>query len=97
MSIPLVAVFMVTYNHEKYIGQAIKSVLMQRTTFPIKLFIGEDCSTDQTASICLKYKQENPEALEILLNKQNIGPIKNAMQIYSACFSSGAKYIAMSH
>ncbi len=92
---PLVAVFMVTYNQEKYVGQAIESVLNQRTAFSIKLFIGDDCSTDKTASICLKYQENNPEIISVILNKRNIGALNNAIQIYSLCFSSGAKYIAM--
>ena len=95
MNSPVVAVFMVTYNHENYIGQAIESVLIQKTTFPVKLFIGEDCSTDQTEAICLKYKEENPEIIDVRFNKQNLGAINNAKQIFEACFSSGAKYIAM--
>jgi glycosyltransferase involved in cell wall biosynthesis len=95
MNSPLVAVFMVTYNHENYIGQAIESVLIQKTSFPIKLFIGEDCSTDNTAAICLKYKEENPEIIDVRFNKQNLGAINNAKQILEASFSSGAKYIAM--
>ncbi len=95
MKKPLVAVFMVTYNHEKYIEQAIESVLMQKTTFPIKLFIGEDCSTDGTSELCMKYKEDFPELVEPILNKQNIGASKNARQMFDICFSSGAEYIAM--
>lgn len=90
-----VAVFMVTFNHEKYIGQAIESVLMQETTFPIKIIIGEDCSTDKTASICLKYKEDYPEIIEVKLNQRNIGALNNSKQIYAECLASGAKYIAM--
>ena len=68
---------------------------MQKTSFPVKLFIGEDCSTDKTASICLKYQEENPDIIEVIINKENTGALKNAKQIYEACFASGAKYIAM--
>jgi glycosyltransferase involved in cell wall biosynthesis len=91
----LVSVFMITYNHERFIGQAIESVLMQKTSFQAKLFIGEDCSTDETRTICLKYKGKNPDRIEVKQNKQNIGALNNAKQIYESCFSSGAKYIAM--
>jgi len=86
---------MVTYNHEKFIDQAIESVLFQRTSFPMKLFIGEDCSSDKTAAICLKYEVENPEVIEVIFNKRNIGATNNAVKTYDVCFSSGAKYIAM--
>src|SRR5450759_654919 len=86
---------MVTYNHENYISKAIGSVLMQKTSFQFKLFIGEDCSTDKTANICLKYQVENPEIIEVIFQKQNIGATNNALKIFEKCFSSGAKYIAM--
>lgn len=95
MNSPLVAVFMVTYNQENYIGQAIESVLMQKTTFPIKIIIGEDCSTDLTAAICTKYLKENPQTIEVIFNKENIGASNNAKQIFEKCFASGAKCIAM--
>jgi glycosyltransferase involved in cell wall biosynthesis len=86
---------MITYNHEKYIAQAIESVLMQDTTFPIRLFIGEDYSTDSTRKICLKYQNESSNIIELLLNKTNIGAAKNAIQVFKVCQNSGAKYIAM--
>lgn len=92
---PFVSIFMITYNHENFIGKAIESVLMQKTSFPIKIFIGEDYSSDKTRDICLKYYRENPEIIELILNPQNIGATKNARQVFNSCFSSGAKYIAM--
>ena len=95
MDKPLVAVFMVTYNHEKYISQAIKSVLEQKTSFPIKLFIGEDCSNDKTRDICIDYFLSNPRRIKLFLNEINIGGTKNSLQVYQACLLSGAKYIAM--
>ncbi len=44
----MVAVCIVTYNHEKYIAQTIDSVLMQKTDFDFEIVIGEDCSTDRS-------------------------------------------------
>ena len=43
-----VSVCMTTYNHEKYIAEAIESVLNQKINFKYELLIGEDCSTDNT-------------------------------------------------
>ena len=46
-----VAVCLVTYNQEKYIEQAINSIWLQKTTFPVDVVVGNDCSTDDTANV----------------------------------------------
>jgi len=92
---PLVAVFMVTYNHSKYIAQAIESVLMQKTNFPLKLIIGEDYSTDKTREICIEYKNKFSDKIELILNEINLGPKLNANRVFDMCFKSNAKYIAL--
>lgn len=91
---PKVAVFMVTYNHAPFIQQAIEGVLMQQTDFPVKLFIGEDCSTDGTWEQCLHYKEKYPDRIELLLSEKNIGGVANAQRVYPACFAYG-DYTAM--
>ena len=35
-----VSVAMITYNHERFIAQAIEGVLMQQTNFDVELVIG---------------------------------------------------------
>lgn len=92
---PFVIVWMVTYNHEKFIEQAIESVLAQKTNFSYKLYIGEDFSTDNTRALCQKLKNTNPEKIELFLNKKNIGATANGVQMYQKCFESNAKYIAL--
>ena len=90
-----VAVYMITYNHEAYIEQAVVSILSQDTKFNYKLFIGEDCSTDRTATICKKLKEKYTDKIELIIHSENVGPNRNALSIYKACFESGASYIAM--
>ena len=90
-----VAIWMVTYNHEAYIEQAIESVMAQKTSFPFKLFIGEDCSSDETKSICKKLSDKYPDTIELVVNTTNLGPTQNAFQIYDLCLKSEAKYIAL--
>ena len=46
MNKPLVSVVMITYGHEKYIQQAIESILIQQCNFEIELIISNDCSPD---------------------------------------------------
>ena len=40
---PLVTVLVTTYNQEKYIANALDSVLAQRTDFPFEIYVSEDC------------------------------------------------------
>ena len=53
---PLVSVIIAVYNCERYLAQAIKSVLAQ-TYRPIELIIVDDGSTDGTADIAHSYKE----------------------------------------
>lgn len=48
---PTVTVVLMTYNHEKWIEQAIDGILLQEADFPIEVVILEDCSTDRTQEI----------------------------------------------
>jgi len=91
----IVAVWMVTYNHEDYISRAVESVMDQKTNFKYKLFIGEDYSTDNTREICLKLADKYPTKIELVLQSKNVGGTINANNIYKLCCESGAKYVAL--
>lgn len=87
----MVSVYMLTYNHVKYVEQAIKSVLMQKVNFAYELLIGDDASTDGTAEIVKKYAKMYPDIIKAYCRKQNIGAMKNGISIRSKC---KGKYIA---
>lgn len=89
---PKVSVLMITYNHEKYIEQAVRSVMMQETDFDYELVIGEDCSTDSTREIVLQLKEEFPDKIKLLLHEKNVGMIPNMVATYNACTG---EYIAL--
>lgn len=82
---PMVSVAMITYNHEKFIAQAIESVLMQEVDFPVELIIGEDCSTDGTRRIVQNYASKYPNVIRALLPEQNLGATKNSTAVDAAC------------
>lgn len=94
-SLPYLAVYMITYNHGAFIEEAIESIMNQNTNFDYKLFIGEDFSSDNTRSICIRLKNKYPDKIDLFLNSKNLGANLNAKQIFKACFESGAKYIAL--
>jgi len=88
----IVSIFMLTYNQEEFIAQAIEGVLAQNTDFKYQLVIGEDCSTDGTPEICLNYAEKYPDKIKLLLNDKNIGLIANYVKTYKACTG---KYVAI--
>ena len=92
---PLLSIWMVTYNQELYIEEAIESVMMQKTNFNYKLYIGEDLSNDKTREICIKLKEKYSSRIELFLNEINVGGTQNALRIYKHCFNSGTKYVAL--
>ena len=71
---PLVSVFIPTYNAERFVAQAIESVLAQ--TYPnYELIIIDDDSTDGTANI-LKQYQSHPK-VTVQCNPENAGMAAN--------------------
>lgn len=73
------SVVMITYNHEKYIKQAIEGVLIQETDFDIELIISNDASTDKTDEIienCIKDYQGNI-TIKYHNQKNNKGALQN--------------------
>ena len=51
------SIIMLVYNHERFIAQALESVLMQKTDFEYELIIGEDCSSDGSREIIRSYEK----------------------------------------
>lgn len=88
----VVSVFMITYNHEKYIAEALDSILMQEVDFRYEIVVGEDCSTDNTRQILSEYQDKFPDKFKLLLHDENIGMIPNVIATMKACTG---KYIAM--
>ncbi len=77
---------MITYNHEPFIKEAIEGVLKQNTTFPIKLIIGEDNSTDNTRRICEEYVRKYPKLISLLPKLKNrLGMSNNFVRTLYAC------------
>jgi len=90
-----------TYNHEKFIKQAIDGIIMQKTNFSIEVIIGDDFSTDNTIDIIKNYKTNKKIDIRILKrtkgdtywkNRQKYGRLYNFIDIINNC---KGKYIAL--
>ena len=87
----MVSVIVVTCNQKQYIRQALDSILMQETTFPYEILIGDDASTDGTSEIVEEYAQRHPSLIRAFIREKNLGPTKN---VYDLLAQARGKYIA---
>ena len=88
---PKVSVLVITYNHERYIRQALDSILMQKVDFDYKIVIGEDCSQDGTRKILMEYKEKHSDKIVLILHEENVGMHEN---LNSALRQCTGEYIA---
>lgn len=87
-----ISVALVTYNHERYIRQALNGILAQKTGYPFEIVVGDDSSTDGTRSILEKYQNKFNGVLRILNTPRNVGSLKNFQRTLQAC---EGEYIAL--
>jgi len=87
-----VSVAMITYNHEKFIAQAIESVLMQEVNFDYEIVIGEDCSLDKTGEIVKKYQERHSDKIRVLTREKNLGMQYNFVDTLQSCMG---EYVAL--
>lgn len=79
-SMPLVSIICLSYNHEKFVTQALDSVVNQ-TYKNIELLIADDFSTDNSAAIIEKWLQHHPE-IHFTRNSQNLGNTKTFNSLF---------------
>lgn len=78
---PIFSVTICTYNQEKFIAQAIESVLAQKCDVPFEILVGDDCSTDNTRQIIQSYVDQYPDLVIPVYPSQNLGASKNIVNL----------------
>ncbi len=86
----LLSVCIRTHNQERFIREALDSVLCQKTIFPFEIVVSDDASSDGTVAILQEYAAKHPNTIRLLLSETNIGGPKNLKKVIEA---SHAKYI----
>lgn len=72
----LISVLVLTYNQEKTIGRTLDSILNQKTNYNYEIIVSDDCSQDNTRSICEEYACRYSNI--VLLSKtSNLGVVRN--------------------
>jgi len=94
---PLVSVSCVTYNHEKYIREAIEGFLIQETNFPFQICILDDASTDNNVEIIKEYAEKYPKIFKCFFLEENTWGKPHRLEIVHPYLFKRreAKYIAM--
>jgi len=73
--IPQVSIGMPVYNGEKFIREALNSILAQTFT-DFELIISDNASTDGTSAICREYAEKDSR-IRYVKQSENIGPVAN--------------------
>lgn len=88
---PLVSILMTSYNREKYIEEAIKSVLNSTYT-NWELIIVDDVSTDKTVQIAQTWKQHD-NRIQVYVNEKNLTDYPNRNKAASYAKGKYLKYL----
>ena len=68
---PFISISCITFNHEKFIRNALDGILMQETTFPVEILIHDDASTDNTSKIIQEYERKYPDIINPIYQSEN--------------------------
>ena len=93
---PLVSVCIITYNSSNTILETLDSVLAQ--TYPhLELLVSDDCSSDDTISICRSWFESHGshfERVELLIREKNGGVAANLNTVINAAKGEWLKTLA---
>lgn len=88
---PTITITSTTYNREKYIGEAIESWLMQKTTYSYHILIRDNCSTDATVKVINHYIEKYPGKITLVVSDKNRGMMDNFFKVLEM---ATGKYVA---
>jgi glycosyltransferase involved in cell wall biosynthesis len=92
---PLVSIVSLTYNHEKYIKQALDSFVMQKTNFNYEIVVHDDASSDNTPNIIKEYELKYPNLFRPIYQEENQKSKGGGIVTRIAFYAARGKYIAI--
>lgn len=96
-----VSVRLMTFNHAKFIKEALEGILMQQTNFLVEIVVGDDFSTDNTLEIVKTFSDTENIKINVLerkigdtywQNRQKYGRLYNFYDILQNC---KGEYVAL--
>ena len=89
---PKISVIMPVYNTEKYVWEAIESILIQSFK-DFEFIIVDDCSIDKSYEICKEYADRD-DRIKLFRNEKNLWVVKTRNRLFEN-ISQETKYIAI--
>jgi glycosyltransferase involved in cell wall biosynthesis len=83
MAVPLVSIALPVYNGEKWLDQAIRT-LVKQSYENMEIIIADDCSTDNSQKICEQYASRYSQ-IRFIENETNLGAQANFLKILNLC------------
>lgn len=87
-----VSILLVSYNQQKYIQEAISSIITQELDFRYELLIGDDCSTDLTQEVIHSFAEKYPHLITPIYHTVNCGASEN---FFSLLKRAQGEYVAL--
>ena len=93
---PYLTIRTITFNHEKFIRKCIEGILMQKTTFPVKLIIHDDASADKTGIIIKEFQSRYSNLIKVIIQENNTYGKADRVEMMKPYFNMiEGKYIAI--
>jgi glycosyltransferase involved in cell wall biosynthesis len=69
---PRVTVICTTFNHVRYVEDALRGFLTQETDFPFEIIVHDDASTDGTADVLRAWAARYPRLIRLIARETNL-------------------------
>lgn len=84
----------ITYNHARFIRDALNGFVMQKTNFPFEILVHDDASTDGTADVIREYEAKYPDLFRCVYQTENQWGKKDPCKDFLFPMVQG-KYVAL--
>lgn len=82
---PKVDIILCCYNQERFIGEAVNSIIRQKIDADVRVLVADDSSPDSTLEIIKRLEVESPFQFDYLQSDHNIGFVANYQRAFAAC------------